>query len=234
MYIASSDCHSTEEKEIGCWTDGKPLYQKTIDFGTLPNNTVKQVNHGISNLETIANVYGTLYYTGLIYGEMMNPVIAQKKFRTSVRENVVEVSTDDNMSAYSAYVTIQYTKTTDTAGSGQYTPASGKAVHYSTDEQVIGTWIDGSTLYRKTIDIGALPNSATSKSYAHGITGNIVRYDISAIDNSGTVIQLPFYSTANNYNIGVYVTSTNIVVETQRDSSGYTHCYATLEYTKSV
>ena len=28
------ECYSTEEREVGCWTDGKPLYQKTWDFGS--------------------------------------------------------------------------------------------------------------------------------------------------------------------------------------------------------
>ena len=39
----TSDYYSTDEKVIGRWTDGKPLYQKTISCGTLPNNTTKTV-----------------------------------------------------------------------------------------------------------------------------------------------------------------------------------------------
>ena len=46
--------------------------------------------------------------------------------------------------------TLQYTKTTDTAGSGTWTPQGVPAKHYSTEEKVIGTWIDGSTIYEKT------------------------------------------------------------------------------------
>lgn len=30
---------------------------------------------------------------------------------------------------------------------------------YSTDEREIGTWIDGSTLYERVINVGALPNN---------------------------------------------------------------------------
>lgn len=39
---------------------------------------------------------------------------------------------------------------------------------YSTEEQLIGKWIDGSNLYRKTIVISSLPN-ATSETYSHEI-----------------------------------------------------------------
>lgn len=112
--------------------------------------------------------------------------------------------------------------------------SDGASVIYSYDERLIGQWVDGSNLYEKTIDIGTLPNTATSQSYPHGISGNIVHYNASAIDTVGTVIQLPFYTTATNYNIGIYVNASNIVIETQRNSSGYTHCYVTLQYTKNA
>ena len=54
--------------------------------------------------------------------------------------------------------TLIYTKTTDTAGSGQWTPQGVPAHHYSEDEQVVGTWIDGSTVYEKVIDLGTNTN----------------------------------------------------------------------------
>ena len=54
------------------------------------------------------------------------------------------------ISATDCYITLQYTKTTDTAGSGTWTPQGVPAIHYSTDEQVVGTWVDGSTLYEIT------------------------------------------------------------------------------------
>jgi hypothetical protein len=55
--------------------------------------------------------------------------------------------------------TIQYTKIADVAGSGIYTPSGALAVHYSTNEQVIGTWIDGKPLYEKTWDFSGSPVS---------------------------------------------------------------------------
>lgn len=106
-------------------------------------------------------------------------------------------------------------------------------VNFSSTEQKVGKWL-GEDLYAKTIDIGALPSSTTAGTYPHSVTGNIVRYEASAIDDNGVCIQLPFYSTAANYNIGIYVNSTNVVIECQRDSSAYSHCYVTLYYTKTA
>lgn len=123
-YVSSGDIYSFEERRIGVYADGKPLYQKTVDFGALPNNTTKQVAHNVANLDKIAYVNGIINYSGLIYGEDMPPVILNKSFRTAVRENVVEISTTDNLSSYGAIVTFQYTKTTDVAG-GESIPSGG-------------------------------------------------------------------------------------------------------------
>lgn len=45
--------YSYEERLVGTWVDGKPLYEKTVDFGTLPNATSKEVPHGIENVDVI-------------------------------------------------------------------------------------------------------------------------------------------------------------------------------------
>lgn len=44
---------------------------------------------------------------------------------------------------------------------------SGEPHNYSTDEQVVGTWIDGKTLYEKTVII---TNASKDASYDLGIT----------------------------------------------------------------
>jgi hypothetical protein len=59
------------------------------------------------------------------------------------------------------YDLILYTKSSDTAGSGSYNTLGVPNVHYSTDEQVIGTWM-GETLYQKCVATGGSePSGAT-------------------------------------------------------------------------
>lgn len=160
MYIASSDCYSTEEKEIGCAPNGKPLYQKTIlhENPFTGSESLQTIAHGISNFDEAVSITGFIYDAH----ESSPSWMPLPRFYTSNAFGISHVTTSDIYiyipSAFgtrlrNARITIQYTKTTDTAGSGSYTPASGKAVHYSTDEQVIGTWVDGSTLYRKSFTI---------------------------------------------------------------------------------
>lgn len=147
--FSRSDLYSTDEKIIGQWIDGKPLYQKTIDFGALPNNTTKSVNHNIQNIDYVVNLFGAAYrssdgivntlpcYNRDIYGAELvsNP--------TSII-----VTTFADRSAFSeSYIAIQYTKTTDSA------IKVGTGTDYSTEEQIIGTWIDGKPIYQKTIEL---------------------------------------------------------------------------------
>jgi len=109
--------------------------------------------------------------------------------------------------------------------------------NYSTTEQTVGTWIDGSTVYEKVIDLGALPNN-TTKNVAHGIAnlGLVVNADFLANDTTGQYIQMPFTvarSNYVNYQVSVYLTDTNIVVETGSDRSTYSG-FAILRYTKTA
>lgn len=130
--------------------------------------------------------------------------------------------------------------TTDSIASGavsaakiDFTSLSG---NYSTSEQNTGfTWIDGKTIYKKTISLGALPNN-TDKDVAHGITGldRIIHWEGIAKDSLDEQIPLPFVWLDNGGGfVAVYESSpTNIRVITGSDRSDYVG-YITLYYTKS-
>lgn len=137
---------STDEKVIGTWIDGKPLYQKTVDCGSLPANSTKDVPHNISNIDKIVCSYGTcvnsndktlpLPYVNngnLSYGVQLEVNKTNVHFETKI----------SGLSDYYAYITLRYTKTTDTA------VASG--------EKIVGQWIDGKPVYEKAIS-ATMPN----------------------------------------------------------------------------
>lgn len=160
--------YSTEEREIGVWTDGKPLYEKTWDFGNdITCNSNSWTNTPITkgNIEKIVNIKA-VNNAGTIWD-----MIGANTDQTYVQ---VYHNRGSNANISIRYATLQYTKSTDTAGSGGWTPQGVPAVHYSTDEQVIGTWIDGSTLYEKTITEDSI--STGNNTISHGISnfGNLV------------------------------------------------------------
>lgn len=149
--------YSDEEREIGVWRDGKPLYQKTIEFGALPNNATKNVAHGISNLENIVNIISVARNTtsnNIIHIPHVHRSTVANQIQVSCDTTNVTVITATNSTQFDwCYFTLQYTKTTDTAGSGSWTPMGTQTHHYSTDEQVVGTWIDGKPLYERILSL---------------------------------------------------------------------------------
>lgn len=106
---------------------------------------------------------------------------------------------------------------------------------YSTDERVVGKWIDGSDIYEKTIDCGALPNT-TSKTVNHGIVNldRIISIDGISKDSSLNNIMFPHINTTGAASTSLYVTSTTIVIRTFSDMTTYTSTYVTLRYLKAA
>ena len=114
MKVEGKDVYSTAETMVGYWIDGKPLYQKTINFGSLPNATEKSIAHGVSNVDTI-----WLYDGFTNNGTIKAPISFANSYSSDVcyvfyiKSNYIICRTGYNYSDYSAYVTIRYTKTTD-------------------------------------------------------------------------------------------------------------------------
>ena len=131
---------STDEKVIGTWIDGKPLYQKTVYISSLPNNNVGNYAHNVSNMDKCVyasgffiDIYeGTLQYH---YSNYATKYGNQYNFCVDVDRTNIVIVTGSDRSAWSGYVTLRYTKTTDTA------VASG--------EKIVGQWIDGKPVYEK-------------------------------------------------------------------------------------
>lgn len=106
---------------------------------------------------------------------------------------------------------------------------------YSTTEQNTGRlWIDGKTIYRKYVNLGSLTNT-TPKSVAHGISNLSTVVSLTGFATNGTVfLPLPL-ARYNNFasQIGLYIDTTNVVVEPGNDRTSYTG-YVVIEYTKTV
>ena len=116
--ITNLQTYSTSETNTGqIWIDGKPIYKKVINFGALPNATSKSVAHNISNLGFFTNISGIIYHTT---AKTYYPLPLQYKgsdsnYNVEVFANATSVSMSSNTdrSFYSAYVILEYTKTTD-------------------------------------------------------------------------------------------------------------------------
>ena len=109
--VANRFVYSTSEKVIGKWIDGKPLYQKTVDCGALPNNTTKNVAHNISNISKIVNIFG------IGIGDNCLPlpynITVTGGLQLYANNTNIVLATNIDLSTTNGYVTLQYTKSTD-------------------------------------------------------------------------------------------------------------------------
>lgn len=109
-------------------------------------------------------------------------------------------------------------------------------IKYSTEEQVIGEWIDGRPLYSRTFIGGALPDTGTLD----------VPYDIENLDkfidirgiayNGEFALLLPCSHQTDDSCINLYAwyADNKICVQTFSDRSSYTENYITAQYIKKV
>lgn len=150
--------YSDNERVIGVWRDNKPLYAKTF-----VKNSTDTSGAGVSfdvsalDIDTCVDVFGTCdrIVTGvgtLIYpfnayeDASLRTYVAYSKFNTCINFNIRFYLGE---STSTQYITILYTKNSDVAGSGNWNTDGVPTVHYSTSEQVIGTYL-GKPLYQKT------------------------------------------------------------------------------------
>ena len=103
---------------------------------------------------------------------------------------------------------------------------------YSTTERAIGKWIDGSTIYRQTFNVGAV--SATQQ-MQHGISnfGKLIKvYGVGG--EQGVYEPIPYVNpSAANSQWGIIVSGTMIMLAKGSNATSFDECYITLEYTKS-
>ena len=168
--IFTPSIYSTTERKIGVWTDNKPLYQKVV---AIPNTSVINNSftfaHGIANIDTPMIVFAFMHLPTTHYSFQI-PVISNANEGISMRidNQYIYFSGTNSFSANvdrTMYVIVQYTKTTDVAGSGSYTTEGVPTQHYSNNETVVGTWTNGKPLYERTIEFNCDDTSNVQTAY---------------------------------------------------------------------
>ena len=111
--IGDALSYSTAEKLTGGrWIDGKPIYSRTISCGALGNGT--------HNIETLT-VEEVKFIKGFVVAQndasnmrpLPLPDYSASTIRVDVTDGVLRIITYSSWSGYDAYLTIEYTKTTD-------------------------------------------------------------------------------------------------------------------------
>lgn len=134
--------YSKEEREIGVWIDGKPLYQRVLQFN--PSISLNSDSWYLALTDSTIIPIESRALKMSQYGGY--PIAADCDAGDGVY-----IKSYESINGIDAIILV-YTKTTDTPGSGTWNQQGGYAHHYSTSEKVIGTWINGKPIYERVID----------------------------------------------------------------------------------
>ena len=233
--IELADCFSTEERQIGCYLNGKPLYQKSFDLGS----DVTIIGNGWTQIASI--VMSAYSIEKIVKG------LTQSSTKEYIGALNYSGNTNDTLYLFNPrnaaftirYITLQYTKTTDTAGSGIWTPNGSYAHHYTASEQIIGTYL-GQTLYEKTFTTNpvSVPSNGNS-------TVNLSDYGISNVDkiiaiegrNDTLGTPLPYIAMSSGTRYEITVASSNatsLIISRTGGAISNQVFTLTLQYTKTV
>lgn len=96
-------------------------------------------------------------------------------------------------------------------------------------------WIDGKTIYKKTVSVGAWPNS-TTKRVPHGIANfyraiKIEGYGWNPVSTQAYTV--PYTPVAPVSLMSINVNATDIILTTEDDRSGISESYITIYCTKT-
>lgn len=174
--------YSDQEREVGVWRDGKPLYQKSFVIDTSNLNTGwNDISSGLSGIDC-KDIRGKFRFPANDNSIYEFPYTENSTYCLyggyKPTNNTIFIYKGSGFATISDFVvTLRYTKTTDTAGSGTWNGQGGLAHHYSTSETVVGTWIDGKPLYEKTVvfDTGNVTSNIDFNISAYMPANSVVR-----------------------------------------------------------
>ena len=234
--------YSDEEREIGVWRDGKPLYEKTYILNSLSVASDTWVDTGISIGDIDAFVDAFVLDTNTSHKQRF--VCLGVGIIGGTSGNIGIYCNFNSSPRTMSSLTIRYTKTTDVAGSGTWTTQGALAHHYSTTEHIIGTWIDGKPIYEKSY---LYENSSGSPASAEIVIVNDFGTDKQCIpgglqgmfynQSSGANYQIPWADCngSNENSTGLWIGDGKIKLRIRNDSYGNAYkLRITVRYTKTT
>ena len=106
--------YSTTEKIVGKWIDGKPIYRKVLNVGTVTAQK-SYISHNIANLGKLVNLYGTFNRNDNAQQTMPGNYTNWETYLYDVTSTEISIYFSNNQwnrNPYDIVVIIEYTKTT--------------------------------------------------------------------------------------------------------------------------
>lgn len=153
--------YDEQERIVGRWSDGRPVYQKTIIYEGESVSTTTSYNHNINNLDKVVNANVIAKRTGSDnIWETYNISDNNEVARFVIKNTTIDITL--KWDPYNILlITLQYTKTTDELNSFRPDMIENISIMrnldfsniYSLDEKIIGCWVNGKPIYQKVINL---------------------------------------------------------------------------------
>lgn len=219
--------YSTDERMIGQWIDGKPLYQKVIESETtnFTSSFRKYGTIGVSNISVKSLEY--IVVDGKennYYGQntMADDEESYAYIEGSTGDFYFKLDKNWTSAVHKVVAIAKYTKANDD-------PIKiGSDTDYSTEEKIIGTWIDGKPIYQTTF---ALTSIVTGSDTSLDMTADaVICASITAKANNEYLI---FPWGPNFFNVGGG-NGNNMYYKTNYSLPSGGIMYVTVQYTKTT
>lgn len=206
---------STDEKVIGTWTDGKPLYQKTFIFTNytltaldswrflvdVPDLHISNSCCFITNSYCVASAgnftnisqIATMSGGSNAYTKSFTIAFDSRHLTSEFSANdCLNIITSIALSNVTLVFTLRYTKTTDTA--------------VSSGEKIVGQWIDGKPLFEKS-------GTFTESDFESGRVQTWNYFDLLGLIDASTIIDISGIILTSNYGVAPIGTPKTVAAE---------------------
>ena len=215
------ECYNPETGLFTCPQDGMYL----VNF-TFFSNTTASTNHRPA---IFLNNTPYVISDGQ-YGKALTATISCKKNDTI---SIGSYSSSYNINFFTARA---HNLLTITLVNTLALPNKKQQHQYSTDEQIVGTWIDGKSLYEKTIELSqTISKQATDIPLGIDSTiMNIIDYDIICKYDT-SIVKTGFITYDNTYMFGTLIDKNNLIFRCNSNIVGRTYNFTIiLKYTKTT
>lgn len=222
-----------DEKIVGAWIDDTPVYQKIIKTstpGSLDWSYVGATSEDIKQLISIEGFIDLVDDTQLIIpNNDINYLIGIKSVNNELQ---VKVNSYDKITNKTMYLIAKYIKKDDITIADKEVFDTENL--YSTDEKIIGEWINGKRLYQKTFYVST-PTAANAwgnvKNVGNDIEQMVSFNAVMSLDDK-TFIPIPHSEVDSLTGIRLQQSTGNIQIYTQQANFLNKPVYITMKYTR--
>ena len=197
---------------------------------------------GITLISLIITIIVLLILAGITISQLSNSGLFDKSKQAKEKYQNAQEDEEDKIAKYSNEIDgyVNGNRGTVSISEEEYNRLlrASNSNYYLTNEQIVGTWIDGKPLYQKAFTTTS-PSTASNGTYAYSAFNHNISNIKEIIQSSGTITSnsfhstLPFFTDGGN-KVKYNISNTEISIASDSTYANGKSIYITLQYTKTT